>query len=227
MKWIHDYQLFLFDFDGLLVNTELLHFKAYKQMLRNRNFDLDWDFDRYIQIAHYRAEGLEEQMYKKFPKLQEMEPNWSTLYAEKKQALIDLFHSGEIELMPGVVPLLKELEKAQIKRCVVTHSDFDLVSILKAQNPALQSIPEWITRRDYEHPKPNSECYVKAIEKFAEPTDNIIGFEDTPRGMRALLGTRAKPVLVSRIDYPEIDELKTKGVVHYKSFEDFPEDQLP
>ena len=32
MDWIKKYQLFLFDFDGLLVNTEEMHFLAYKQM---------------------------------------------------------------------------------------------------------------------------------------------------------------------------------------------------
>ena len=32
MRWISEYQLFLFDLDGLLVNTEELHYQAYKNM---------------------------------------------------------------------------------------------------------------------------------------------------------------------------------------------------
>lgn len=222
MRWIHNYQLFLFDFDGLLVNTEEAHFRAYKKMCEDRGYYLDWDFDRYIQTAHYTSAGLEEQIYSQFPKLKAEEPNWSVLYNEKKQALISLFKTGQISLMPGVESLLKALADADIKRVVVTHSDEDLVKIIREQNASLHSIPHWITRRDYSHPKPHPECYQKAVELFAAPDDKVIGFEDTPRGLRALMQTRAVPVLVSAIPYPEINEFVDKGVSFFRSLEDIP-----
>ena len=43
MEWIHHYQLILFDLDGLLVNTEQLHYQAYKNMLQARGFSLPSD----------------------------------------------------------------------------------------------------------------------------------------------------------------------------------------
>jgi len=134
--------------------------------------------------------------------------------------MIDLLDKGDVQLMPGVAELLTELAKADIKRCVVTHSPDELVSKIRKQHAVLESIPFWITRHDYVHPKPSSECYLKAIDTFASENDKIVGFEDTPRGLTALMGTRAKPVIVCNVDYPEIDDFIKKGALHFASFND-------
>ncbi len=222
MEWIEDYDLFLFDFDGLLVNTEMLHFAAYKQMCLNRGFHLDWNFSKYIETAHYSSEGLENRIYNEFPDLKQIEGNWKVLYKEKKAALIDMYRNGPISLMPGAEELLRNILEHSKKIAVVTNSDSELVKIIRERNPLLDAIPNWITRELYTEAKPHPECYVKAIESLAEVNDVIIGFEDTPRGLRALLGSRARAVIITDMDYPEIPDFITAGVAHYKSFEDIP-----
>jgi len=220
MKWIHDYQLFLFDFDGLLVNTEEIHFKAYQRMITHRGFKLDWSFDKYCQNAHYSSELLREQIFLSLPKLKASEPDWEILYAEKRAAMIDLVNEGQVHLMPGIEKLLQQLEKAEIERCVVTHSPDLLISIVRNQNPILNTIPFWITREHYNHPKPHPECYLKAIHLHALEHDKVIGFEDTPRGMTALMQTRAKPVMVCETTYVEIPEFEKQGALRFKTFEE-------
>ncbi len=220
MSWIYNYQLFLFDFDGLLVNTEEIHFLAYKRMCAQRGVHFDWDFERYCRCAHYRAEALKEELYKHFPQLHAIEPSWDVLYAEKKQAVLDLVQEGAVSLMPGVEHFLDNLAQGEISRCVVTHSPQEFVNIIREQNPILNSIPTWFTRKHYNNPKPDPECYLKAIEKLASTHDRVIGFEDTPRGINALLGTRAKPVLVCQASYPEIPQFIQKGVEHFSNLEE-------
>lgn len=219
MRWIHDFQLFLFDFDGLLVNTEELQYQAYVRMCANRGFTLTWDFPRYCHAAHHVAEGLRDQIYAEFPSLQTQEPNWSVLHSEKKQAFIQLIQEGPVNLMPGAAQLLEALQKANIKRCVVTHSTQELIAIIRKKNPILSTIPYWITREDYSNPKPSPECYQKAIAKFAKDTDNIIGFEDAPRGLNALRMTRALPVLICPNDYPGLNTIDRQGILHFTSLD--------
>ncbi len=219
MRWIHDFQLFLFDFDGLLVNTEELQYQAYVRMCANRGFTLTWDFPRYCHAAHHVAEGLRDQIYAEFPSLQTQEPNWSVLHSEKKQAFIQLIQEGPVNLMPGAAQLLEALQKANIKRCVVTQSTQELIAIIRKKNPILSTIPYWITREDYSNPKPSPECYQKAIAKFAKDTDNIIGFEDAPRGLNALRMTRALPVLICPNDYPGLNTIDRQGILHFTSLD--------
>jgi HAD superfamily hydrolase (TIGR01509 family) len=226
MHWIFDYQLFLFDFDGLLVNTEEIHFLAYRRMLANHGIDFSWDFDRYCRAAHYEADALKIQVYQEYPTLLLKEPDWSILYAEKKQIMVELLQEGGAKMMPGAEKLLTALADAGIKRCVVTHSPDELVNIVRSKNPILNTIPYWITRNQYTHPKPHPECYIKAIENYAKTDEQVIGFEDTPRGISALLKTRASPVIICTAPYPEIPSFLEQGVRHYSSLAALPEDLL-
>ena len=187
-------------------------------MCNARGFHLDWNFNRYCQAAHYDSTGLRDQIYAHLPALQKQEPNWDILYAEKRKSILDLINEGAVQLMPGVDALLKALESAKIPRCVVTHSPDSLIKAVRNQNPLLDSIPHWITREHYSQPKPNPECYLKAIETFSTPSTRIIGFEDTPRGLQALLGTRAQAVLVCTVDYPELPTYLQQGALHFPSF---------
>lgn len=220
MQWIHRYQLFLFDLDGLLVNTEELHFSAYRQMLARRGFELPWDFTRYCHTAHYHADKIGAEFYAMFPGLGQQESSWEVLYNEKKHIMIDILSQGNVQLMSGAHELLVALEKANIKRCVVTHSPQALIAPIVKHHPILQTIPFWVTRNDYAQAKPHPECYLKAIKAYAQPGDRVIGFEDTPRGLKALMGTDAKPVLICQVNYPEISEFVQQGVLHYPSFSD-------
>lgn len=219
MNEIEEYDLFLFDFDGLLVDTELLHFFAYKAMCKNHGFDLNWSFEKYIRIAHYHSQGLEQLIYAEFPSLKDIQPDWSILYREKKAALIKIYVEDHISLMPGVERFLSLLNENKKKMAVVTNSDQDLIQIIKNKIPILATIPNWITRELYDKAKPNPECYLKTIEMLAEDKDKVIGFEDTPRGLKALMGTRAKPIIITEINYPELPSLIQSGVLHFPSFE--------
>lgn len=216
------FNLFLFDFDGLLVNTEHLHFAAYVEMCRARGFDLKWSFNRFCKAAHFESNGLQQAIFDEFPDLQGQEPRWEVLYAEKKQAYLELLNRGHLQLMPGVEPLLRDLQRAGIQRCVVTNSFKEQIDLIKAAIPVLQTIPHWITREFYELPKPSPDGYLKALELFKKPGDAVVGFEDTLRGLKSLkdAGVETK-VLICPSDHPQLEAMPFEDFHHFTSFESF------
>jgi beta-phosphoglucomutase len=220
MDWIDRYGLFLFDLDGLLVNTEELHYQAYKEMLKKRGFSLLWDFSTYFKIAQQDASAPRCFIYKEFPDLYKMEPNWELLYAEKKREYLALLHRSPVPLFPGVAQFLRLLEAKNKPRCVVTHSGRSLVDVISAKNPILQSIPHWFAREDYNAPKPSPDGYLKAIATLASDDTPVIGFEDSIRGMRALLATRAEAILVNGMEAETRALFANEGVPTYSSFEE-------
>jgi len=220
MDWIHQYQFFLFDFDGLLVDTERLHYLAYKQMCAHHDIDFNWSFERYCQAAHYDSSTFRERLCHEFPTLQSM--SWETLYQEKQAAMKELLFQGATQLMPGVAELLEALNAAKIRSCVVTHSPDLLINVVREQHPILNKITYWVTRHNYQKPKPDPECYQTAAQTYGRPGDRMIGFEDTPRGIRALLGIPAQAVLICTTPYPEIETFKQLGVWHYPSLKELP-----
>lgn len=216
MQWIHNFTFFLFDFDGLLVNTEHLHYQAYVNMLAKRGYQLTLSFANFFQLAHFNSSAWKEAIYAEIP---DLEPNWQILYEEKKEAYFNLLSSGKVELMPGVAKLLNALNEAKIRRCVVTHSILEHVKLIRSHIPVLETLPKWITREDYEKPKPDPECYLKAIQLYGKPGDRIIGFEDSIRGLKALRQTPALAVIICPRHYPLLEIALEEGGRHFESLE--------
>ncbi len=217
MDWIHSFDLFLFDFDGLLVKTEHLHYQAYINMLARRGYKTTLSLSHFFELAHFSSSAWKEALYADIP---DLDPNWQLLYEEKKQNYLELVISGKVELMPGVEKLLKALEKNHLRRCVVTHSSKPHVDLIRAQMPILQTLPHWITREDYEKPKPDPECYLKALMLYGKPGDRIVGFEDSLRGLKALRQTPALPILICPKHHPLLSIALEEGGIHFESLSD-------
>lgn len=215
MQWIHQFQLFLFDFDGLLVNTEAIHYQAYVDMLRSEGIETDWSFSKFCELAHLNASALKEALYAHYPQL---DPDWNRLYGKKKQMYYELIGAGRVGLMPGVEALLRALDQAKIQRCVVTNSFRDQIDLIRSQIAALQTIPHWITRENYDKPKPAPDGYLRAIELYGKKGDRIIGFEDSVRGLESLRQTPALPVLICPAHHPLLELALDGGkALHFES----------
>jgi beta-phosphoglucomutase len=215
MEWIHHFQLFLFDFDGLLVNTESLHYRAYVNALTSCGHSCPLSFADFLSLAHRGGPAWREAVCTQIPSL----ADFDLLYQEKKKAYLELLETAAVELMPGAETLLSALDKASIKRCIVTNSLKSHIEPIIAQSPILQTVPHLITREDYTRPKPDPECYLKAIELYAKPSDKIIGFEDSFRGLTALRQTPALPVLVCSSSHPLFSTALSGRGVHFESLE--------
>ncbi len=218
MQWITNYDLFLFDLDGLLVNTEELHYQAYKEMLQRRGYALPWNLMQYFKAAHMGTGNVAEHLYREFPPLKEID--WTILYAEKKTILTEALQKGALQLMPGAESLLNLLSVNKIERCVVTHSRAEDVALIRQKLPILDTIPHWLTREDYEHPKPHPAGYQKAIRLFLRPGGKVVGFEDTHRGLTALVSAGVtQPVLICDPSHPQMEQPVNAQVRHFVSFD--------
>jgi HAD superfamily hydrolase (TIGR01509 family) len=217
MDWIQNYQLFLFDFDGLLVDTEPLHFESYRQLCRRHGCELLWSFPQFCKEAHGKAMGIFDAFAKEFPKMFEGGMSKAILYEEKKAIYLEMLKNSRLELMEGAADLLAALSRVGIKRAVVTNSPREHIEIIKESIPILKSIPTWVTREDYSQPKPSPEGYLAAIGKLRTVGDRIIGFEDTLKGLKALLAAQVETVLICPAHSEHVEESISLGAKHFES----------
>lgn len=209
---LSDYDLFLFDFDGLLVNTESLHYQAYKITLQQHGCSLPWSLQDYFAIAQVSSEHLRSTILKTFPSLSPI--GWDQIYTEKKANYLKLLKQSQTEFMPGALSLLQSLKKNNIQSAVVTHSPLEQIETIRKQLPELDLIPHWFTREDYEKPKPSPDGYLKALSSIE--SKNPIGFEDSIRGLQSLRAAQVPAVLVRPSTYPPYE---TKDALCISSLE--------
>src|SRR6185503_7183491 len=105
-----------------------------------------------------------------------------------------------------------KLATRDVITCVVTHSSKEQTRSFCEKLPILQTIQHWVTREDYERPKPAPDSYEKAIVTLkSDPSQRVVGVEDTVRGLEALLAVEADPILVSgEMDAASISALQQR-----------------
>lgn len=217
MDWLSSFDFFFFDFDGLLVNTEELHWRAYEEMCTLYGCHLGWDFATYCTYGHHSTEALRDAVYAKLPELKAQEPNWEALRQKKIAIYERLLGSKGVKLMPGAEEILSYITEREISSCVVTNSPNRHLDLIKTEIPLLTKIPYWIGRNDYEFPKPHPQGYLKGIEKYASRSKKMIGFEDTVKGLRSLEQTPIFPVLISDLDHGGLKEIN-ETTLRFPSF---------
>ncbi|MDN3509672.1 MAG: HAD family hydrolase, partial [Candidatus Neptunochlamydia sp.] len=169
----------------------------------------------FAAVAHKSSEGLRELITSHAPTLVASK-TWGTLYNEKKSEYTKFLETGSVDLMPGAQIALDTVQMAKISHGVVTNSTRKQTEMIREKIPTLNNIPYWITREDYENPKPSPDAYLKAIEVLGK-SEKMLGFEDALRGIRALEGAAITAVLVCPSDHPQMADIPNNSLHYYPS----------
>jgi dTDP-4-dehydrorhamnose reductase/beta-phosphoglucomutase-like phosphatase (HAD superfamily) len=200
---------FLIDLDGTLIDTEKLHFNAYKDALKTvENFNLTYEEYNYISCN----EGIEKHLIKTFG----ME-NKCKIKILKNQILQS---SENIEIIKNADIFIDWLDKYNINHVVVTNTSLENVNFFKSKVPILNKIKNWITRHDYTNAKPDSECYELAKKMYYKNEKYIIGIENTLVGYNSIKNITECVYIITNKNEHDYDEIKNKDVYIINDFLD-------
>lgn len=196
-----NYKNILLDFDGLLVDTEVWHFRAYKQVVESFSLPFNWDFTAFLPIAHKSGDSIKKALVAAYPSLFK-QISWQEFYKLKSERYCTLIESANPELMPGAHRLLTHLLAHDCCFAIVTNSSKKQVNLIKERSDLLRQVKHWFVREDYDKPKPSPDGYVKAITTL-NMRGPILGFEDTRKGLEALVAANVQPVLICDPKHPQ------------------------
>ena len=187
------FDLYIFDLDGTLVNTEELHYMSYYETFQFFNYNEPFDFTMYSMLAHY-----DDMMMKMFVD-KNLSISYEKFYQKKKSIYLSKLDNN-LKLIDGVDILINRLDLLNIPMCIVSHSDSMTIQTIVDKLPILKKIKTVLSRDNYINKKPHSECYIKALQLFPHHT-NPIGFEDSYKGFKSLDNTNITSVFVGNNNY--------------------------
>lgn len=157
---------FLIDLDGTLLDSDHLHYEAWTRLLNKSPEEIKTIIDTI---------GMNEYL-KQFP-----DPEYM-----KRCKMDELLKSTDIQLIKNADTFIQFITDNDINHAVVTHTDREIVDHFRTEVPILNQLTNWVVREDYDKPKPDPECYDLALNLYGRNDKDIIGFENSPHGLKAL-----------------------------------------
>lgn len=175
---IEDYDVFIFDFDGTILDTECFHYQSYLKSLQDFNENINISENDFFEMVH----NTDKTNFHNFLKSNNI--NYDELYQKKSDYYKQNIINNHIKYVGNIDIFLEKLKKKQKKLIMVTNSSIKSIDLLKISYPIINLFDKIYTKEDFTNKKPHPECYLKVQEVYKN--SRMIGFEDSYQGMHAL-----------------------------------------
>jgi beta-phosphoglucomutase len=177
----------LFDFDGVIVDSEVLHHRAYEIALAPHGVS-SIPQDVYADRFSNRGLGL-EYCAQQVPgiDLRELKLRKERLFREILEA--------DARLLPNVAEVLGELAERQ-PLALATGSAREAAAFVLRRFGLLACFRVVIGREDYERDKPAPDAFLTACTSLGELPSSCLAVEDSYKGLRAARAARIPCVVV-------------------------------
>jgi len=171
----------IFDMDGVIVDTAVYHFKAWRRLADELSIDIDEHFNEQLKGLS-RVDSLDVILAKgnldldNHTKLLLMEKknNWYLEYIEDMT---------EKDILPGITAFFQELKSAGIKTALGSSSK-NAVKILQMIGMT-DDFDAIIDGNQVTFSKPDPEVFLKGAEEIGVSPSEAVVFEDAQAGVQA------------------------------------------
>lgn len=169
----------LFDFDGVLVDTEFAIYQAWARTFHAHGHHLPLEVYTHCIGSDFATWSPKTHL----EELTGLAFDWHDLDAQRQAEILrDLTHEGP---MPGVIDLLKMLARKGIRRAVVSSSSHQWVDGWLEKLAFADCFEVVVCRGDAPQIKPAPDLYLAAAERMDLRPDECLVIEDSLNGVLA------------------------------------------
>jgi beta-phosphoglucomutase len=182
----------IFDCDGILVDSEPLHYRAFQQVLTP--LGLTHDYQQYLnRYIGYDDRDAFVEVFRDAGRTVEAD-NLKKLIEAKNAALLQIISEG-VNSFPGVVRLVRELFSLNVPLAVASGSlRLEIENFIEALG-LKDCFRVIVAADDVRHSKPDPETYLLTLHKLQETlqaenmyAQSCVAIEDTPAGIESAKG---------------------------------------
>lgn len=198
----------VFDFDGVIVNSEPMHERAIRMAFQSCGLPANWtDWRRYA--GHGDRNGfkliLADQGLPIDP------PTFTRLQDAKQRLITELIASGEPPAYPGAVDLIRAAAGAMPIAVASGSRPHEIRPILQRLGVD-DLVRTLVSADDVANTKPDPEPYLKAAQALGVAPEDCLAIEDTPTGVRAAV---AAGFTVVGVEHTNAADLLTAVGAHH------------
>ena len=195
----------IFDFDGIIVDTEPLHYKAFQDILVPLGLGYSWD-DYLVRYIGFDDRDAFRSAFSAGRR--ELDDRMLNHLIDEKAAAFQRAIASGVEPYPGVVPLIRAIAGTMPLALCSGALPSDIQPIL-SQLGIDSAFDAIVTAADVKASKPDPESYALTVSRLGAlfPGNGIVpgaclAIEDTPAGIASASGAGLKTLAVTN-SYPE------------------------
>lgn len=170
----------LFDMDGVIVDTEPLHKKAYYKTFEDLGIEVSDEF--YASFTGASTKKVCERLIEKF----DLKESHEEITAIKRKYFKYLFdHDQDFDLIPGVLSLIQHYHSNGVKLVLASSASNNTINWVFERFQLDPYFVGKISGADLQESKPHPEIFIKAAEIAGEPRENCMVIEDSTNGILA------------------------------------------
>lgn len=203
----------IFDFDGLLVDTEIVSYRMYKELLNF--YGCEFTIQDYAQNYSGKTEiNNVKNLISTYKLPWSQEEGMEKVLNKEKE----IFAEG-VNLKKGAIELLHFLKERGYKTAIATSSTKErAINILK-DHCIYNLFDEFVFAEDITRSKPNPDVFLKAVEKLKVENKDCFVLEDSEAGIEASVNAGIPVICIPDIKRPDTDHLM-KVVAVFESLHD-------
>ena len=198
---------FIFDFDGLIIDTETPGCTAWAELFQQYGFTFtaeDWK----------KAIGTGPSAYDPARHLHKLTNGEVNPQAANKVSLNRARELIEMQpILPGVLEFLRNVEKMKLPMAVASSSNRAWVEGYLEKLKLLQFFKTVCTSDDVKAVKPDPELFLLAASRLALDPSEVIVFEDSPNGIRSAKAAGMVCIAVPNKITADMDLSMADGIV--------------
>ena len=189
-RFFDEIELFLFDMDGLLFDTETIYVEYGREVAKEKGYTITKDIvEKTTGVTNDKARILfKEALGQNFP--------YDEMMETVKNYILEKALKGEVPLKLGALELLEFLKKNDKQMILATSSELHLAEALTEGKDVRKYFSHLITAEDVVHGKPDPEVFLISAEKAGVSCEKTVVFEDSFNGIRAAHAAGTFPIMV-------------------------------
>ncbi len=172
---------FIFDLDGVIVDTAKYHYLAWKKIANELGIDFTHEHNELLKgVSRVRSLDIILELGN-IEATQENKDKW--LVQKNEDYLSYLVNMDESEILPGVMPVLKFLKEN--KQGIALGSASKNAKPILEKTGIMDYFDVVVDGNDVSNAKPDPEVFLQAAKLLNATNENSIVFEDSVAGIQA------------------------------------------
>lgn len=168
----------LWDMDGVIADSYHLHFAAWQEILSKRGID-------FTEKSFYQLFGTRNDfIVKKFIGNDLSEKDVKIILKEKEENFRQRA-TGNIQPFPGVIRLLHDMKKSNLKLGLVSSAPKDNIDLVLNEFNIIDVFDCVVSGQEVLESKPNPQIYLLTAEKMGVLPKDCLAIEDSALGVQA------------------------------------------